>query len=155
MRLRTIEISVGAFVLAGILALGFLAIQVSGLSIRDNHRDTYKLYAHFNNAAGLASRAKVTVAGVVIGRVTGISLDPKDTRAKVEMAIDKKVDFLTTDSIAAIQTAGILGEKYISVSIGGEPDLLKDGDEIVDTQSALILEDLIGKFLTSVGNKKD
>ena len=155
MRLRTIEISVGAFVLAGILALGFLAIQVSGLSIRDNNRDTYKLYAHFNNASGLASRAKVTVAGVVIGRVTSISLDPKDTRAKVEMAIDKKVNFLTSDSIAAIQTAGILGEKYISLSIGGEPDLLKDGDEIADTQSALVLEDLIGKFLTSVGNKKD
>jgi phospholipid/cholesterol/gamma-HCH transport system substrate-binding protein len=155
MRLRTIEISVGAFVLAGILALGFLAIQVSGLSIHDNHRDTYKLYAHFNNASGLAARAKVTVAGVVIGRVTNIALDPKDTRAKVEMAIDKKVNFLTSDSIAAIQTAGILGEKYISLSIGGEPDVLKDGDEIADTQSALVLEDLIGKFLTSVGNKKD
>lgn len=155
MRLRTVEISVGAFMLAGILALGFLAIQVSGLSIRDNNRATYKLVAHFNNASGLAVRAKVSVAGVVIGRVTAISLDPVDTRAKVEMAIDKSVNFLTVDTIAAIQTAGILGEKYISLSVGGEPDMLKNGDEIADTQSALVLEDLIGKFLTSVGNRKD
>jgi phospholipid/cholesterol/gamma-HCH transport system substrate-binding protein len=155
MRIRTVEISVGAFMLAGILALGFLAIQVSGLSIHDSNRDTYKLYAHFNNAAGLAVRAKVTVAGVVIGRVTSIVLDPKDNRAKVEMAIAKDVNYLTVDTIASIQTAGILGEKYISLSVGGDPDVLREGSEIVDTQSALVLEDLIGKVLTSLGGKKD
>ena len=151
MRLRTVEISVGAFMLAGILALAFLAVQVSGLNLRDNNRETYQLSAHFNNASGLAVRAKVTVAGVVIGRVTSIGLDPKDTRALVSMAIDKHVDYLTVDSIAAIQTAGILGEKYISISPGGDPDTLKNGDEIQDTQSALVLEDLIGKFLTNAG----
>jgi phospholipid/cholesterol/gamma-HCH transport system substrate-binding protein len=155
MRMRTIEISVGVFMLAGILALAFLAVQVSGLSVRDNNRETYKLYAHFTNASGLTERAKVSVAGVVIGRVTAIMLDPKDTRAKVEMSIDKKVDFLTNDSIAAIQTAGILGEKYISISVGGDPEMLKEGDEIADTQSALVLEDLIGKVLTNLGSKKD
>lgn len=155
MRMRTIEISVGTFMLAGILALAFLAIQVSGLSVRDHNRETYKLYAHFTNASGLSERAKISVAGVVIGRVTGIVLDPKDTRAKVEMSIDRKIDFLTTDSIAAIQTAGILGEKYISISVGGEPEMLKDGDEIVDTQSSLVLEDLIGKVLANIGSKKD
>ncbi|HEY3699365.1 MAG TPA: outer membrane lipid asymmetry maintenance protein MlaD [Spongiibacteraceae bacterium] len=155
MRMRTIEISVGAFMLAGLLALGFLAIQVSGLSIHDSNRDTYKLYAHFTNASGLAARAKISVAGVVIGRVTAITLDPKDTRAKVEMAIQKNVNFLTNDSIASIQTAGILGEKYISISVGGDPEVLKEGDEITDTQSALVLEDLIGKVLTSIGSKKD
>jgi phospholipid/cholesterol/gamma-HCH transport system substrate-binding protein len=151
----TIEISVGAFMLAGMLALGFLAVQVSGLSIHDSNRDTYKLYAHFTNASGLAVRAKVSVAGVVVGRVTAIKLDPKDTRAKVEMAIQKEVNFLTTDSIASIQTAGILGEKYISISVGGDPEMLADGQEITDTQSALVLEDLIGKVLTSIGSKKD
>lgn len=151
MRLRTVEISVGAFMLVGILALAFLAVQVSGLNLKETQRETYRLKAHFNNASGLAARAKITVAGVVVGRVTSISLDPADTRALVEMSIDKNVDFLTTDSIAAIQTAGILGEKYISISTGGEPDMLKDGDEIQDTQSALVLEDLIGKFLTSAG----
>src|SRR5262245_12821871 len=98
MRLRTVEISVGAFMLVGVLALAFLAVQVSGLNLRDNNREMYKLSAHFNNASGLAVRAKVTVAGVVIGRVTSIALDPKDTRALVEMAIDKKVDYLTIDS---------------------------------------------------------
>lgn len=153
MRMRTIEISVGVFMLAGILALAFLAIQVSGLSVRDNKRETYKLYAHFTNAAGLTERAKISVAGVVIGRVTGIALDPKDTRAKVEMSIDKKVDFLTSDSIAAIQTAGILGEKYIAISVGGDPEMLKEGDEIADTQSSLVLEDLIGKVLANLGKK--
>jgi phospholipid/cholesterol/gamma-HCH transport system substrate-binding protein len=151
--MRTIEISVGVFMLAGILALAFLAIQVSGLSVRDNGRETYKLYAHFTNASGLTERAKIAVAGVVIGRVTSIALDPKDTRAKVEMSIDKSVDFLTSDSIAAIQTAGILGEKYISISVGGDPEMLKAGDEIVDTQSSLVLEDLIGKVLTNLGSK--
>jgi phospholipid/cholesterol/gamma-HCH transport system substrate-binding protein len=153
--MRTIEISVGAFMLAGILALGFLAIQVSGLSIHDSNRDTYKIYAHFTNASGLSVRAKVSIAGVVIGRVTAITLDPKDTRAKVEMSVQKKVNFITTDSIASIQTAGILGEKYIAISIGGDPEVLKDGEEITDTQSALVLEDLISKVLTSIGSKKD
>lgn len=155
MRIRTIEISVGAFMLAGILALGFLAVQVSGLSIQDSNRDTYKLYARFSNASGLAERAKVAVAGVVIGRVTSIKLDPRDNRAKVEMTIQKDVNFLTLDSIASIQTAGILGEKYISISVGGDPEVLANGGEIVDTQSSLVLEDLIGKVLTSIGGKKD
>lgn len=153
MLLRTVEISVGAFMLAGILAIAFLAIQVSGLNLKDNNRETYKLSAHFNNVSGLAVRAKISVAGVVIGRVTSISLDPVDSRALVEMAIDKHVDYLTVDSIAAIQTSGILGEKYISIAPGGDAEVLKDGDEIMDTQSSLVLEDLIGKFLTSAANK--
>jgi phospholipid/cholesterol/gamma-HCH transport system substrate-binding protein len=153
MRLRTVEISVGAFMLAGILALAFLAIQVSGLNLKDNNRETYRLTAHFNNVSGLAVRAKITVAGVVIGRVTSISLDSRDSRALVEMAIDKNVDYLTIDSIAAIQTAGILGEKYISIAPGGDPEVLKNGDEIVETQQALVLEELIGKFLTGAANK--
>lgn len=153
MRLRTVEISVGAFMLVGILALAFLAIQVSGLSINDNGRETYRISARFSNVSGLTPRAKVTVAGVVIGRVTSIALDPNDSMAVVDMAIDKKVDYLTVDSIASIQTAGLLGEKYISISVGGDPDVLGDGDEIEDTQSSLVLEDLIGKFLTSMGNK--
>ncbi len=154
MRIRTIEISVGAFMLAGILALGFLAFQVSGINTQDNNRDTYKLFARFSNASGLSERSKITVAGVVIGRVTSITLDPVDNRAKVEMAIQKNVNYLTLDSIASIQTAGILGEKYISISVGGDPEVLADGGEVTDTQSALVLEDLIGKVLTSLGSKK-
>ncbi|MDO8342181.1 MAG: outer membrane lipid asymmetry maintenance protein MlaD [Cellvibrio sp.] len=155
MKIRTMEISVGAFILAGILALTFLAIKVSGLNVNDSTATTYKLYAHFNNAAGLTPGAQVTVAGVMIGRVSAIELDPKDNRAKIEMAIKTDVDFLTLDSIAAIQTAGILGEKYVSIVVGGDPDVLEDGDNIVDTQSALVLEDLISTVLTSLGGKEE
>jgi phospholipid/cholesterol/gamma-HCH transport system substrate-binding protein len=155
MKIRTMEISVGAFMLTGILALAFLAIKVSGLNVNDSAATTYKLYAHFNNAAGLTPGAQVTVAGVMIGRVSAIELDPKDNRAKIEMAIKTDVDFLTQDSIAAIQTAGILGEKYVSIVVGGDPDVLEDGDNIVDTQSALVLEDLISTVLTSLGGKEE
>lgn len=155
MKIRTMEISVGAFMLAGILALAFLAIKVSGLNVNDSTATTYKLYAHFTNAAGLTPGAQVTVAGVMIGRVSAIELDPKDNRAKIEMAIKTNVNFLTLDSIAAIQTAGILGEKYVSIVVGGDPDLLEDGDNIVDTQSALVLEDLISTVLTSLGGKEE
>lgn len=155
MRMRNIEIGVGAFILAGILALVFLAVQVSGFNFRENHSETYKIYAHFSNASGLAERAKITIAGVVVGRVTAVSLDPVDTRAKVEMAIQKNVNYLSRDSIAAIQTAGILGEKYIAISVGGDPEVLAEGGEIVDTQSALVLEELIGKVLTNLGGKKE
>jgi phospholipid/cholesterol/gamma-HCH transport system substrate-binding protein len=155
MKIRTLEISVGAFILTGIFALIFLAIQVSGITVNESKHETYKLSAHFSNASGLAVRAQITIAGVVIGRVTAINLDPKDNRAKVDMAIQKNVDFITADSIAAIQTAGVLGEKYISISVGGSADVLNDGNEIVDTQSALVLEDLISKVLTSIAGKKE
>lgn len=155
MRTRIIEISVGAFMLLGILAATFLAIRVSGININDSRSDTYKLSAHFNNVSGLAVRAQITIAGVMVGRVTAISLDPNDNRAKVEMAIHKNVDFITSDSIAAIQTEGVLGEKYISISVGGSTEVLKDSEEIVDTQSALILEDLISKMLVSIAGKKE
>lgn len=155
MKIRTMEIGVGAFMLTGILALAFLAIKVSGLNVNDSSAQTYTLYAHFNNAAGLTPGAQVTVAGVMIGRVSAIELDPKDNRAKIEMAIKSEVDFLTLDSIAAIQTAGILGEKYVSIVVGGDPDVLGDGDNIVDTQSALVLEDLISTLLTSLGGKEE
>lgn len=155
MRVRTLEISVGIFMLTGIFALIFLAIQVSGINIHDNKRDTYTLFAHFSNASGLAVRAQITIAGVVVGRVSSIKLDPKDNRANVEMAIEKNVDFITSDSIAAIQTAGVLGEKYISISVGGSADVLNEGNEIVDTQSSLVLEDLISKVLTGMAGKKE
>lgn len=152
---RIIETSVGAFVLAGFIALAFLALQVSGLNVHSPKGNTYTLYAHFTNAAGLTERAKVTVAGVVIGRVTAVQLNPKNNQAKVTLNIQQDVNYITQDSIASIQTAGVLGEKYLAISIGGADTLLTDGQEIQDTQSALVLEELIGKFLTSFSNKKD
>jgi phospholipid/cholesterol/gamma-HCH transport system substrate-binding protein len=153
MQSRTIEITVGAFILLGIVAMSFLVIQVSGLTFRDVRQDSYPISAQFNTVGGLTPRAKVMVAGVTIGRVTDIHIDPLTVRAVVDMAIDKDVDYLTTDSIASIKTAGVLGEQYVSISVGGSEDILKAGDQIKDTQSAMILEDLIGKFVTNFGDK--
>jgi phospholipid/cholesterol/gamma-HCH transport system substrate-binding protein len=154
MEQRRLEITVGAFILLGMAALAFLAIQVSGLSPGSAKRDTYRISASFNNVAGLTTRAQVEVAGVQVGHVTGIHIDPLSVRAVVDMAIDKEVDYLTTDSIASIKTAGVLGEQYVSIAPGAEPDILTDGGTIRDTQSALVLEDLIGKFLGNMGGKQ-
>ena len=146
MRVRTLEFSVGAFMLAGFAALVFLALKVSGLSL-DTTKETYRVTANFENIGGLTERAKVTMAGVVIGRVANIYLDKEDYVAVVEMDIYNHVDNLSLDSTASILTAGILGEKYIGIMVGAETEYLQDGDEIWDTQSALVLEDLVAKFL--------
>ena len=153
MQLRSVEIAVGLFMMLGVAAIAFLAIQVSGLSLNSAGRDTYQLSAHFNNVSGLTPRAKVSVAGVAVGHVTSIHLDPLSVRAVVEMAIDNDVNYLTTDSIAAIKTAGVLGEQYVSISVGGDPEVLQPGDRIENTQSSLVLEDLIGKFMTSLNKQ--
>ncbi|MGE6387962.1 outer membrane lipid asymmetry maintenance protein MlaD [Pseudomonas sp. NPDC078416] len=151
MQNRTLETGVGLFLLAGILALLLLALRVSGLSASAN-TDTYKLYANFDNIAGLTVRAKVTMAGVNIGKVTAIDLDHDTFMGRVTMEVNKRVNNLPSDSTASILTAGLLGEKYIGISVGGDDQLLKDGGTIHDTQSSLVLEDLIGKFLlNSVG----
>lgn len=146
MRMRTMEISVGFLMLAGFLALVVLALNVSGLNLSDQGGG-YKVYARFDNIGGLTPRAKVAMSGVQIGEVTAIRLDPKMLMAEVEMNIRDDVDFLSTDSSAQILTSGLLGEQYIGITSGAEDEMLKDGDRINDTQSALVLEDLIGKFL--------
>jgi len=152
MQSRSLEIGVGLFLLAGLLALLLLALRVSGLSATSSG-DTYKLYANFDNIAGLTVRAKVTMAGVTIGKVTAIDLDRETYTGRVTLLLDKSVDNLPSDSTASILTAGLLGEKYIGISVGGEDTVLKDGGTIHDTQSALVLEDLIGKFLMNSVNK--
>ena len=151
MQNRALETGVGLFLLAGILALLLLALRVSGLSASATN-DSYKLYANFDNIAGLTVRAKVTMAGVTIGKVTAIDLDHDTFTGRVTMEVDKRVNNLPSDSTASILTAGLLGEKYVGISVGGDDKLLKDGGTIHDTQSSLVLEDLIGKFLlNSVG----
>ena len=152
MQNRTMAIGVGLFLLAGILALLLLALRVSGLSPTAS-TDTYKLYANFDNIAGLTVRAKVTMAGVTIGKVTAIDLDRDNYMARVTLQLEKAVDNLPVDSTASILTAGLLGEKYIGISVGGEDAILKDGGTIHDTQSSLVLEDLIGKFLLNTVSK--
>ncbi|MFJ3482365.1 outer membrane lipid asymmetry maintenance protein MlaD [Pseudomonas sp. NPDC090202] len=151
MQNRALETGVGLFLLVGILALLLLALRVSGLST-SSAADSYKLYANFDNIAGLTVRAKVTMAGVTIGKVTAIDLDHDTFTGRVTMEVDKRVNNLPSDSTASILTAGLLGEKYVGISVGGDDQLLKDGGTIHDTQSSLVLEDLIGKFLlNSVG----
>lgn len=154
MQSRSLEIGVGLFLLAGVLALVLLALRVSGLTL-DTSKDTYRVYAYFDNAAGVTARAKVTMAGVAIGKVVAVELDPKTFMGRVTMDIDNKINNLPVDSTASILTAGLLGEKYIGISVGGEDAILKDGGEIRDTQSALVLEDLIGKFLLNSVNNKE
>jgi phospholipid/cholesterol/gamma-HCH transport system substrate-binding protein len=154
MQNRTLEIGVGLFLLAGLLALLLLALRVSGLTV-GSANDTYKVYAHFENIAGLTVRAKVTMAGVTIGKVTAIDLDRDSYTGRVTLSLDDSVDNLPVDSTASILTAGLLGEKYVGISVGGDEEVLADGDTIYDTQSSLVLEDLIGKFLLNSVNKDD
>ncbi|WP_027859332.1 outer membrane lipid asymmetry maintenance protein MlaD [Marinobacterium jannaschii] len=146
MRLRIMEISVGAFLLIGILALMTLALNVSGLNLAES-KSTYKIYARFENIGGLTPRAKVTMAGVVIGQVSSITLDKERFVAVVGMDIHDDVDYLSSDSSVAILTAGLLGEQYIGVTVGADEEVMSAGDFFEDTQSALVLEELISKFL--------
>ena len=152
MQNRTLEVGVGLFLLAGLLALLLLALRVSGLTVGSSD-NTYKVYAHFDNIAGLTVRSKVTMAGVTIGKVTAIDLDRNSYMGRVTMQLDDAVDNLPADSTASILTAGLLGEKYIGISVGGEEEVLREGSTIHDTQSSLVLGDLIGKFLLNSVNK--
>lgn len=151
---RKLELTVGVFILVGLLALLVLALRVSGLTMGATG-NTYTVYAHFDNVAGLTERSKVTMAGVTIGQVKRITFDKNRYTGLVKMAIDADVDTLPADSTASIVTAGLLGEKYVGISVGGDDLVLGEGDEIQDTQSALVLEELIGRFLLNTVSKDD
>jgi len=146
MRTRGAEFGVGMFIILTIAALFFLALRVSGL-LDSVDKGGYTVTAHFQNIGGLAPRAKVTLSGVVIGRVTKISIDPKRLDAVVSMKIDNSMNQISTDSTAQILTEGLIGGQYIGVSLGADDSVLKEGGEFENTQSALVLEDLISKFL--------
>lgn len=150
MRMRIVETSVGAFVLAGILAFVFLVVRVSGINFEDS--STYSITARFDDVAGLKRRAKVSMAGVTIGRVSGIQVDTDYGEAVVYMEIERRAGSLSTDTGARILTEGILGARYVNLLPGAEEETLGDGDEIMDTQGALVLENLIGDLMTSLGS---
>src|SRR5512135_370125 len=145
MERTTLDLWVGAFVVAGIAALVVLALKVGNLSTY-NVSETYQLQAHFTNVGGLKPTASVRSAGVLVGRVTSIALDTNLYEAKVTMSIDKRYQF-PKDTFANILTSGLLGEQYIGLVPGGDEAMLKNGEEFKKTQSAVVLEDLIGKFL--------
>lgn len=152
MKLRTIEVLVGLFVVLGIASLLMLSLQVSGLS--DFYRDDsgYKIKAIFQNIGGLKVRSKVTLGGVRIGRVTNIGLEENEYneyQPVVEMSIDSSIKNLPKDSTAKILTAGLLGDNYVGIETGQEEDYLVEGDVISLTSQAVVLEDLISKFAVS------
>ena len=149
-----IEIWVGAFVLMSIAALVMIAFQVSNFSTW-KERPSYEVTALFDNIGGLKVRAPVKMSGVVIGRVTDITVDPVSFKAKVYMNIDQTYNELSMDSSASILTSGLLGDQYIGIEIGGAEELLEDGSQIEFTQSALVLEDLIGQFLVKFSEGGD
>lgn len=146
MRMRNVEFMVGGFMVMGIIALVLMALRVSGLTT-DVVGDTYTIKARFENLGGLTDRAKVSLAGVTVGRVTNITLDKEYYAAVVEMEIDSSMNVLPSDTSAAILTAGLLGEKYIGLSVGAEVEYLQENDWVQDTQSAIVLEELISRFL--------
>jgi len=148
---RGVEIMVGLFVAAGLAALFALAMQVSNIPIFQT-MDGYEVKARFENIGGLRERAPVTMSGVRIGRVKSIRLDERTYDAEVVLTIDRRYDQLPEDSSAAIYTSGLLGEQYIALSAGGTDFYLEDGGEITLTQSALVLERLIGRFLSNMGD---
>jgi len=145
---RTVEIWVGLFIAAGMAALFMLAMQVSNLTVVSSD-EGYTITAKFDNIGGLKVRSPVTVAGVRVGRVSNIGFDPKTFQAVVSLNISNQYKELPLDTSASIFTAGLLGEQYIGLEPGGDMDTLKEGDEIMLTQSALVLEQLIGQFLFS------
>jgi len=149
-RTKTMEFGVGLFMLAGILGLVFLGLRVSGLTL-SAPSETFQLDANFSNIGGLRPRARVTMAGVTVGRVEAIELDTEWYDARVVLSLKSDLEGqLSRDTTAAILTAGLLGEQYIGLSVGGDPDVLQDGDTIRDTQSALVLEELIQQFVSNM-----
>ena len=143
---RNIEVLVGLFVVLGLVALVFVALKAANLA-SFNTGDTYALSARFDNIGGLKARAPVRSAGVVVGRVTSIALDPKTFQGVVSMDIDRRFQF-PKDTSAKILTAGLLGDQYIGLEPGGDDKNLAAGETIAQTQSAVVLENLIGQFLT-------
>jgi phospholipid/cholesterol/gamma-HCH transport system substrate-binding protein len=144
---RTIEIAVGAFIAAGLVALFFLAMQVSNLSATVIGNNSYQIQARFQNVGSLKVRAPVNMAGVRIGRVEAIKLDKGTFEAVVTMRISQDQNNIPDDTFASILTAGLLGEQYVGLDPGGSDQSLKNSDTITHTQSALVLEQMIGKFL--------
>jgi phospholipid/cholesterol/gamma-HCH transport system substrate-binding protein len=151
---RTIEILVGAFMAAGLVAFFFLAMQVSNLSSSSNG-EGYEVTARFDNIGSLKVRSPVTMAGVRIGRVSQIGFDRTTYEAVVTLKVESEYNVIPEDSFAKIFTAGLLGEQYIGLDPGGSEKFLQQGSEISLTQSALVLEEIIGQFLFSKAEEGD
>jgi phospholipid/cholesterol/gamma-HCH transport system substrate-binding protein len=143
MRQSSVELGVGIFVLLGIFCVGYLTLRLGEVEmLRD---DYYFLNARFTSVTGLKVGAQVEIAGVQVGQVDAISLDFKEHVALVRLKLKEGIQ-LSEDAIASVQTAGLLGDKYIQLSQGGSDQMLKPGDRIIETEPALNIEDLIRKY---------
>ena len=149
----TLDLWVGFFVAVGLGALLFLALKVGNLA-SSNSGDTYPIVAKFDNIGGLKVRGAVKSAGVVVGRVTDIRFDPEAYQGVVTIALDARYKF-PRDTFATINTSGLLGEQYIGLEVGGDTAMLKGGDTIKKTQSAVVLEKLISQFMFNKAAEDD
>lgn len=145
------DTAVGLFVLAGIGAIAYLSLQLGGVSLRPD--PTIALYATFDEIGGLKTRAPVVISGVRVGQVESIDL-AEDYRARVTLSVREGVE-LPVDSSASIVTSGVLGDRYVSLQLGGEDAALEDGEEIEFVESAVILERLIGQFIHKTNIESD
>ncbi|MGD2097921.1 MAG: outer membrane lipid asymmetry maintenance protein MlaD [Desulfobacterales bacterium] len=143
MKKSSVELGVGIFVIIGLICVGYLTIQLGQMRLLGD--DHYFLNARFLSVTGLKAGAQVEIAGVKVGQVDSISLDIKDNVAMVRLKIKKNIA-LSDDVIASVKTAGLIGDKYIKLSPGGSDDILEPEDTIIDTESALDIEELISKY---------
>ncbi|BDH44444.1 outer membrane lipid asymmetry maintenance protein MlaD [Salmonella enterica subsp. enterica serovar Choleraesuis] len=158
MQTKKTEIWVGVFVLIALIAVIFLCLKVANVTSMRSEA-TYRLYATFDNIGGLKSGSPIRIGGVTIGRVSEISLDEKKYLPRVAMDIDERYNHIPNTSSLAVRTSGLLGEQYLALNVGfDDPELgtsiLKEGDTIQDTKSAMVLEDLIGQFLYKSNDSK-
>jgi phospholipid/cholesterol/gamma-HCH transport system substrate-binding protein len=151
---RSVELGTGLFVVLGFAALFFLTTQTTG-SENFTGKDTYAVQARFENVGNLKSRAPVSMSGVTIGRVRSVAFDPDQLNAVVTFVIDGRYDQIPDDSDASVLTAGLLGSQYLGLQAGGSDTYLEDGSEIQFTQSAVVIENLISKYLFNTDSRED
>jgi phospholipid/cholesterol/gamma-HCH transport system substrate-binding protein len=147
-----LEFFVGLFVIAGLVAVSYMAVKMGDISLLEKH-STYSLIGRFDSVSGLKQGAAVEMAGVRVGKVSSIEFDPDRFQAVVTMEIPNHIQ-LTIDSVASIRTTGIIGDKYIKITQGGDEDYLQPGDEFEQTESSLDIEELISKFIFTTEQSK-
>jgi phospholipid/cholesterol/gamma-HCH transport system substrate-binding protein len=149
-----VEFASGVFLLLGIAALVWLAMRATDYG-QDIGKETYRISARFSNIGDLRTSAPVKIGGVTVGMVESISLDPVTFEAVVDMQIASRFDEIPSDTGASVLTSGVLGDRYIGLEPGGAPDMLQDGDELFISQSAIVLEQVISKYLFNAGAKEE
>lgn len=161
MKVNWLEFIVGCFLVAGIAAAVVLALKVAGLTLNTDAKEFYTVYGRFSNIGSLKVRSPVKLGGVVIGSVSSIQIDPKTLQPVVAIKLDRRYSELGSDTTFSVLTSGLLGEQYLgvkpdfaSMDDDGNPVYLKDGDTTNFTESAIVLEELLGKFLYSVSSGK-